>query len=105
MKKRINFNSRYSLLFALILWFLSFSFLLRIVFFIWHFNEVSFGLIDVIKTFFTGFFFDIGVIVMITLPFTIYFTLMPNKFIGSVLDRILLYFFSILNIFCLFSLS
>lgn len=94
-------NSRYQLLKAFIIWFLLFSLLLRIIFFIWHFNDVSKTFSNLILTFGLGFVFDVGVISMITFPLVIYIAIFPNKWVGKLLDKILLYFFTSLTLFIL----
>lgn len=101
MKNLFQFNNRYALLKAANLWFLLFSFLLRIIFMIWHFNEVSFKLADLCLTFGLGFLFDLGLCAMISLPFIFYIALIPTKWIGSVFDKSVIYFFSTLTLFIL----
>ena len=96
-----QFNNRFALLKAVNLWFLLFSFLLRIVFVVWHFEEVSFKLSAVFLTFGLGFLFDLGLCAMISLPFILYITLVPNKWIGSLFDKLIIYFFSSLTLFIL----
>ncbi|NHN24983.1 LTA synthase family protein [Flavobacterium jejuense] len=101
MIKLLVSKSRYALLRVFNLWFLLFSFLLRLVFFIWHFDEVSLKISDVLLTFCLGFVFDTGVCFMISLPFVIYLSIFPNKWIGSLFDKIIIYFFSTLTLFTL----
>jgi phosphoglycerol transferase MdoB-like AlkP superfamily enzyme len=101
MKKIVNFDSRYSLVIAFCLWFLTFSFVLRFVFLFWHFEQVSWQFLDIIKTLFIGFFFDFGVVSFILFPSILYITILPNKLIGSFLDKWIVYFFSFLTLFIL----
>ncbi|UPT71013.1 MAG: LTA synthase family protein [Flavobacterium sp. JAD_PAG50586_2] len=101
MFNRIKIASRYSLLFAFISWFITFSFLLRIIFIIWQYDEVSFNLFTIIGTFITGFFYDIGTISFIIIPSVIYYFAFPNRWIGSWIDKILVLFFTSLTIFIL----
>lgn len=82
-------------------WFLLFSFFLRLVFFAWQYNEVSWNIIEVIRTLLTGFVFDIGSLGFVCLPAVLYFTLMPDRWAGSKIDRVVLYFFTPLFIFLL----
>jgi phosphoglycerol transferase MdoB-like AlkP superfamily enzyme len=96
-----QFNNRYALLKIANLWFLLFSFLLRIGFAAWHFEEVSFKLSDLFLTFGLGFLFDIGLCAMISLPFIFYISLMSNKWVGSIFDKSVIYFFSTLTLFIL----
>ena len=84
MNKLSSKYGRYSLLFHFIIWFLILSQLLRIAFFIWQYDEVSWNLITLLRTFLTGLFFDIGTITFISLCSIFYYSLMPNKWIGSI---------------------
>lgn len=93
--------SRYSLLVTFIIWFLILSQFLRISFLIWQYDEVSWNGIDLLRTLLTGLFFDIGTITFISICSVIYYSIMPNKWIGSVLDKILVYFFTSLMVFIL----
>ncbi len=101
MFNRIKIANRYSLLLAFISWFITFSFFLRIIFTIWQYDEVSFNLCTIIGTFITGFFYDIGTISFIIIPSAIYYFVFPNKWIGSWIDKILVWFFTSLTIFIL----
>lgn len=101
MFNRIKIANRYSLLLAFISWFITFSFFLRIIFTIWQYDEISFNLFTIIGTFITGFFYDIGTISFIIIPSAIYYFVFPNKWIGSWIDKILVWFFTSLTIFIL----
>ncbi|PXY40932.1 sulfatase [Flavobacterium cheongpyeongense] len=101
MNKLSSKYGRYSLLFHFIIWFLMLSQLLRISFFIWQYDEVSWNLIALLRTFLTGLFFDFGTVTFISLCSIFYYSLMPNKWIGSILDKVLVYFFTSLTVFIL----
>ena len=101
MFNKINLSPRYSLLFAFVLWFLTFSFILRISLIFWQYDEVSFNLFTIIGTILTGFFYDIGTISFFILPAVAYYFLFPNKWIGTWVDKILVWFFTSLTIFIL----
>lgn len=101
MLKKIELSGRFSLLLHFVLWFLAMSLLLRIGFLFWQSSDVSLHFIDVFRTFFTGLFFDIGTVNFIIIPSVIYYVLLPNKWIGSKMDRILVWFFTSLTIFIL----
>lgn len=94
-------SGRLSLLFHFAAWILIFSQLLRMCFFIWQYDEVSWNVIAVVKTVVTGFFFDIGSVAFICLPSVLYFTLSPNRLVGTWADRALVWFFTSLTIFIL----
>ena len=101
MFKRFNFSGRFSLLAHFVFWFFAMSMLLRISFLIWHWNDVSLTLFDFLRTVLTGLFFDIGTITFIVLPAILYYVMLPNKWIGSKMDRVLVWFFTCLTLFIL----
>lgn len=101
MFKRIHLSRRFSLLFYVIIWFLILSQLLRIALFIWQYDEVSWNIIDVVRTLLTGFFFDIGTAVLLSGTAILYYVIFPNIWIGSWLDKILIWFFTALTVFLL----
>lgn len=101
MNKLSSKYGRYSLLMHFIIWFLILSQILRISFFIWQYNEVSWNIIDLLRTLITGLFFDFGTVAFISICSVLYYTVMPNKWIGSFVDKILIYFFTSLTVFIL----
>lgn len=101
MFKKINIPGRFSLLFTFTLWFLIVSQLLRVIFFVWQYDEVSLNIFTVLGTLLTGLFFDIGTISFIIFPSVIYYLVFPNRWVGSWLDRILIWFFTSLGTFIL----
>ncbi|ABQ06071.1 MULTISPECIES: LTA synthase family protein [Flavobacterium] len=94
-------TGRYALLVHFIAWFLLFSQLLRIILFIWQHGQVSQSLFDVIRTLLTGLFFDIGTIALISYPAVLYYTVFAGRWTGSLADRIVIWFFTALNVFIL----
>lgn len=98
MFKRIELSGRFTLLLHFILWFLVVSQLLRVCFFIWQYDEVSFNIVSVIRTLLTGLFYDIGAVTFITLPAILYYAVMPNRWVGSWIDKILIWIFTSLTI-------
>ena len=101
MFKKINFSSRYSLLLSFIIWFLVISQILRVTFFIWQYDEVSLNIFTIVGTLLTGLFFDIGTISFIVFPSILYYFIFPNKWIGSWVDKIFIWFFTTLGTFIL----
>ena len=101
MFKKINFSTRYSLLLTFVIWFLAISQIVRIIFFVWQYDEVSFNIFTALGTLLTGLFFDIGTISFIVFPAIIYYFIFPNKFIGSWVDKIFIWFFTTLVTFIL----
>lgn len=101
MLQKIKFAPRFSLVTYFVLWFLITSQFLRIIFLIWEYDEVSWNIISISRTLFTGLFFDIGTVGFIVFPATLYYTFFPNKWIGSRLDKSLIWFFTSLTVFIL----
>lgn len=101
MLRQLKISGRFSLLFAFAYWFFLVSFLLRIAFFIWQKDEVSWNFIDLLRTLLTGLFFDIGTISFLLLPSALYYLAVPSKYIGSLTDRIFVWFFTALGLFLL----
>ena len=92
------FLKRYKLLFDFSIWFLIFSFILRGVFVIWQFSEVNTSVWNLLRTIFYGLFFDLGVLSFVWLISTFYLLIIPKKWIGTKLDRIIIYFFFTLTL-------
>lgn len=92
---------RLKLLLYFVCWFLFFSFAVRVVLFVWQYNEVSWNILDVIRTLITGLLFDIGSIAFVCLPAVIYYALLPTKWIGSLFDRVMVWFFTCFIVFLL----
>ena len=101
MLKRIVIPGRFSLLFNFILWFFIVSQLLRLLFFVWQYDQVSWNPINFLRTLLTGLFFDIGTITYVSLTAVIYYAIVPDKWIGSLADRILVWFFTTLTLLVL----
>ena len=101
MFKKIQLSGRFSLLLHFVFWFLILSQVLRIAFFIWQSDEVSWNILNLLRTLLTGLFFDIGAVTFISLPALLYYAVSPNKWIGSFADKALVWFFTSLTIFIL----
>jgi hypothetical protein len=90
-------NCRLSTYKNLILQFILISFTVRCVFYGWSFSEIDFSIFNFLRTLMTGLFFDIGVISFFVILYAIYLLLFPNKWIGSIVDKIFTYFFYFLT--------
>lgn len=86
------FSKRYSLLFGFLNWYLLFSLLLRIIFLFWQLNDLELSLFSIAKILGIGLFFDIGVMSFLFVISTFYIVLIPKKWIGSNIDKSLIYF-------------
>jgi phosphoglycerol transferase MdoB-like AlkP superfamily enzyme len=95
---QIQIPKRYKLLFDFSVWFLLFSSLLRLIFIIWQFAEVNSSFFNVVKTICYGIFFDLGVLSFIWLISTFYLVLIPKRWIGSIVDKTIIYFFFTLTV-------
>lgn len=96
-----TYSGRFSLLFTFSIWFLLVSQIVRLIFYIWEYDEISLNVITILATFLTGFFFDIGTLSFIAFPAIIYYFIFPNKWIGTKTDKIITWFFTSLAVFIL----
>jgi phosphoglycerol transferase MdoB-like AlkP superfamily enzyme len=100
---RLSFevSKRLRLLFSFLKGFLLLSLVLRVAFFIWQYSDVSFNPVYIIRTLVTGLFFDLGVSSFFVFPALLYTFLLPNRFVGSVADKIITYIFFTLTVIIL----
>ena len=94
----IQLPKRFKLLFDFSIWFLLFSLFLRVVFIVWQFSEIKSSALSLLKTAFYGVFFDIGVLSFVWFISSLYLLVMPKKWIGSKLDKVVVYFFFTLTV-------
>ncbi len=94
-------SGRFALVSAFALWFIAVSFVLRVIFSVWEADEITRNPFALLKVFLVGSFFDLGTASFLVLAASLYFALLPNKFVGSRFDRIFTWFFSTLTIFIL----
>ncbi len=86
------FPKRFELLKIFIIIFLIFSTLARLVFFSWSFNQLDFSIVNTLKSFAIGLFYDLGTVSFFTVPYVLYLLLYPKKLYGNKLDKYLTYF-------------
>ncbi|MXN92385.1 sulfatase-like hydrolase/transferase [Flavobacterium sp. Sd200] len=98
MFQKLNKSGRFSVLVHFVGWFLVVCQLLRVCFFIWQYDEVSWNILNVLQTLLTGLFFDLGTVAFVCIPAVIYYTLTPNRFAGSWADKTLIWFFTSLTV-------
>ena len=96
------FPSRFALLKAFVLLFLSISLFVRISFMVWDFGEVDIGIFGLLRTFGTGLLFDIGTVSFFTIPYLLYLLVVPVKWYGSLVDRIITAFGFFLGILIIY---
>jgi len=86
------FPSRFSIINAFTMLFLVVSTLIRFIFLALDFSQVDHSFIGLIKIFFVGLFFDLGTVSFFYLVAALYFLLLPKRFYGLLVDRIICYF-------------
>lgn len=96
------FNSRYSLLFSLVVLSVSLSFISRIIFLIWSFKDLELNFVHILRAFITGLGFDLSVGLSFVLLYAFYLLFLPKKWIGSLADKIFTYFHLSLILIILF---
>ncbi|MDG3583946.1 sulfatase-like hydrolase/transferase [Galbibacter sp. CMA-7] len=82
---------RFELLKVFVLFFVGLSSVVRLIFLLWNLSEVDVDFFDILRIFMTGLFFDLGTISFFTIPYLLYLMIMPNKWVGSLFDRIATY--------------
>ncbi|MEZ4854146.1 LTA synthase family protein [Flavobacterium sp.] len=88
----MKFSNRFLLFFTYSLGFLLLSFLLRIVLLIWQFSDIDSGVFTFVRILITGLFFDIGVVSFLAVFFSGYILIIPQKAIGTLVDKTIIYF-------------
>uniref|UniRef100_UPI0040491887 LTA synthase family protein n=2 Tax=Flavobacterium sp. TaxID=239 RepID=UPI0040491887 len=87
-------STRFAVPTALSLIFIILSFVLRLALLIWVRDEFSFSFLNLILTFLIGFSYDLGIVSFFWLFYSFYFLLIPTKFVGSLFDKTIVYFFT-----------
>ncbi|WP_372793342.1 LTA synthase family protein [Lutibacter sp.] len=86
---KLLFPKRFSLVKTFAATFLVFAFIIRLTLYFWSFSEIDFSFLNFIEIFGIGFLFDLGCLSYILTFYSIYLLLLPTKFYGSKLDKIL----------------
>ncbi len=86
---KILFPKRFSLVKTFAATFLVFAFTIRLTLYIWSFSEIDFSFLNFIEIFGIGFLFDLGCLSYVLTFYSIYLLLLPAKFYGSKLDKII----------------
>jgi len=101
------FKGRYSVLFAFLFYFISFSFLIRTVLFIASSRHINFSFIEIIKIFITGLLFDIGTGLLLVSIYALFLLLLPNKIYqkrwNKVFTPALFFVFVVITLFSFFA--
>ncbi|UCS92088.1 sulfatase-like hydrolase/transferase [Echinicola marina] len=102
MNKKRLISSRFSVFIGFTGLFLLLSFVLRVLLFLWAGNEVDSSIIAVIKTILIGMFYDFGTVSFFLIVYAFYLISLPEKLIGSLLDKILTYIGLIVNLLIIY---
>jgi phosphoglycerol transferase MdoB-like AlkP superfamily enzyme len=98
------FRSRYAALTGFVIFFLSASFLIRLVLLVLTWNRAELRLTGIALVFAKGLVFDMAVACFFSLPYALYLLVLPDKWNRSLLNRILnLFAFFIAVLICTFS--
>lgn len=101
------FKGRYSVLFAFLFYFISFSFIIRTVLFIASSRHISFDFIEIIKIYITGLLFDIGTGLLLVSIYALFLLLLPNKIYqkrwNKVFTPALFFVFVVITLFSFFA--
>ncbi|MCE4565164.1 sulfatase-like hydrolase/transferase [Maribellus sp. CM-23] len=92
-------NNRYALGFAFIAIYLCISFVTRSIFYILSVHDIDFSLVNLLKIYAFGLFFDLGTAFFFIFPYVLYVLFVPQKLVGSLPDKVLTYFILALTIF------
>lgn len=101
---KVLFSKRFYLVKSFAITFIGFSFLIRLTLYFWSFENIDFSLLNFLKVFGIGLLFDIGSLSYFLVIYSLYLLLIPPKFYGNKLDKIITYStYSILLFVLIFS--
>jgi phosphoglycerol transferase MdoB-like AlkP superfamily enzyme len=92
-------KSRYALYLSLLMLYILFSFIVRITLYSLSVSSMEFSVISIIKIFSIGLYFDLATAIFLFAFYAFYILLIPVKWIGSKLDKVLTYFITTLSLF------
>ncbi|UMY65772.1 MULTISPECIES: LTA synthase family protein [unclassified Flavobacterium] len=94
-------SGRFAVLAHFLTWFVVTSSVVRIALLIWQSADVSWAPLDILRTLGTGLLFDVATAFYAGLLPTLYFCFFPNRWVGSLFDRVMVWFFTSLAVFIL----
>lgn len=102
------FKGRFAILFAFLTYFLSFSFLIRTILLIESLSKhIDFKVLEIVRIYITGLFFDIGSGLLITVFYALYLLIIPNKFYTKkwniIFNWVTLFLFVLITLFSFFA--
>ena len=95
-------TKRFSTVFSVLGIYMFLSFLVRITFLIWSAKDVDASLISVLRSFASGFAFDLTAGLCFLFLYVIYLFFLPKRWIGSVLDKAFTYIYLSLTLFIIY---
>jgi phosphoglycerol transferase MdoB-like AlkP superfamily enzyme len=84
-------RSRYGVLFSFIIFFISTSFLIRATLLVLSISKMDFDAIGVLRIFFLGLDYDIGVALLLTTIYNLYLLIIPQRWSDSMANKIITY--------------
>lgn len=94
----VNPSRRYSAIGYFALFYLLVSLLLRLAFMLWQYDEVDWQPADFLWTLLSGIFFDLGALSYLIAPCILYITIWPSRWIGTLADKVIIWFFTSLGV-------
>jgi len=98
---KLYFKSRFKFLWIFFAIFLAYSFIIRTVFLIWVWNEINHSIVNLLKIYSVGLFYDIISAIYWSIPIVLYLIFIPNKFFHSKYHKYLTYLFFFIVIYSL----
>jgi len=83
------FHSRFSVLYMFLILYVALSFLLRLFFVVSASEVIDYSFITIFKIFGIGIYYDFGVAVFFMVVYALYLGIVPNRIIGSWVDKII----------------
>ena len=97
-------KTRYALLLSFIVFFVSLSFVVRIILTCFSWRNAGLSIADLFTVFLKGFVFDMAVAFFLCAAYSLYLLILPEKFNRSLLNRVLTYIgFFLVVLICMFS--
>ncbi|MFT3947560.1 MAG: sulfatase-like hydrolase/transferase [Agriterribacter sp.] len=85
------YKSRFSVFFVVLSLYIILSFIVRVILFAWSAKDIDFNLLHISGAFFTGLLYDLITGCCFLFLYAVYLLLLPKRWIGSGLDKVLTY--------------
>ncbi|WP_029284434.1 LTA synthase family protein [Pedobacter sp. R20-19] len=101
------FKSRYSILIGFIIYFITFSFIIRTILFVLSFPHADFTFLEICRCYLFGFFFDFGTALIITSFYALYLLIFPDRLYHTKWNKVItfsaFFLFLLLTLFSFFA--